>query len=54
MKKLLCRDAGFVECEWEFLGASDDEVLQKLRDHARQMHNREPLDEQARGRIQSG
>jgi predicted small metal-binding protein len=39
MKKLRCDEAGFRECNWEFLGESDDEVLRKAREHGQQMHN---------------
>jgi predicted small metal-binding protein len=38
MKKLLCHDTGFAECEWEFLGESEDEVLRKAREHDQRMH----------------
>ena len=39
MKKLRCDEAGFKECNWEFLGETDDEVLRKAREHGKQMHD---------------
>jgi predicted small metal-binding protein len=53
MKKLLCQDAGFGECNWEFLGDTDDEVLRKAREHGKRMHNAELDESKLRGRIRN-
>jgi predicted small metal-binding protein len=51
MKKLLCHDTGFSECEWEFLGETEDEVLRKAREHGQRMHGRAADDQQLRSHI---
>jgi predicted small metal-binding protein len=53
MKKLRCDEAGFRECNWEFLGESDEEVLRKAREHGKQMHNAELDDATLRPKIHS-
>jgi predicted small metal-binding protein len=54
MKKLLCSEAGFSEeCNWEFIGESDDEVLRKAREHAKRMHDAEADDSKLRPHIRN-
>jgi predicted small metal-binding protein len=38
MYKLECRDVGF-DCSHTMTGATEDEVLQKAREHGTQVHN---------------
>lgn len=38
MKKLTCRDIG-VDCEVEFIGKTDDEIMNKASEHAKLEHN---------------
>ena len=38
MYKLECRDVGF-DCSHTMNGATEDEVLQKAREHGTQVHN---------------
>jgi predicted small metal-binding protein len=38
MKKILCQEIGGSECNWEFLGATEEEVIRKARDHGKKMH----------------
>lgn len=53
MKKLLCQDVGFTECNWEFTGESDDEVVRKAREHGKRMHAVELDDGKLRPKIRS-
>ena len=53
MKKLRCDETGFSECNWEFLGESDDEVLRKAHDHERRMHNADVDDAKLRPLIRN-
>jgi predicted small metal-binding protein len=34
-----CDEAGFRECNWEFLGESEEEVVRKAKEHGKRMHN---------------
>ncbi len=38
MKKLTCRDIG-IECDIEFLGETDDEIMHHASEHAKKEHN---------------
>lgn len=38
MKKLTCRDIG-VECDIEFFGETDDEIMHNASEHAKKEHN---------------
>ena len=38
MKKLTCRDIG-VECDIEFFGETDDEIMHEASVHAKKEHN---------------
>jgi predicted small metal-binding protein len=38
MKKLTCRDVG-VDCDVEFVGETDDDVMQQASEHAAREHN---------------
>ena len=53
MKKILCTELGFRECNWEFIGQSDDDVVAKARDHGKRMHNAEPDDKELRAHIRN-
>lgn len=37
-KTYTCRDVG-VPCDWKVRGETEDEVMSKIRDHARTTHN---------------
>ncbi len=51
MKKLRCDESGFRECNWEFLGETDDEVLRKAHEHDKLMHGRDVDEAQLRPHI---
>jgi predicted small metal-binding protein len=53
MKKLRCDEAGFRECNWEFLGETEEEVLRKAHQHGKQMHNAEVEDDKLRPLIRN-
>ncbi len=53
MKKLRCDETGFKECNWEFLGETDDEVLRKAHEHDTQMHNTQLDDAKLRPHIRN-
>lgn len=38
MKKLVCREIG-VDCDVEFTGENDEEIMQKAAEHASSAHN---------------
>jgi predicted small metal-binding protein len=44
---------GFSECNWEFLGDNDDEVLRKAREHEQRMHGAMLDDAKARALIRN-
>jgi len=44
MRELHCADAGF-ECDKTLQGESDDEVMSKAADHAREAHGMNEIDE---------
>lgn len=37
-KTYTCRDVG-VDCDWRVSGETNEEVMRKIRDHARATHN---------------
>jgi predicted small metal-binding protein len=37
-----CRDVG-VDCDWRARGEDEAEVMGKIREHARQEHNMDPI-----------
>ena len=39
MKKLSCADLGAPQCNYEAKGESDDEVINKMIDHANRAHS---------------
>jgi predicted small metal-binding protein len=51
MKKLRCDEAGFRECNWEFIGDSDEDVMRKAREHGQKMHGAQIDDAALRGKI---
>jgi predicted small metal-binding protein len=52
MKRLRCEEAGLGrECNWEFFGETEEEVLRKAREHGKKMHNRQREDAQLRPSI---
>ena len=48
MRKLSCRDAGMLDCNWEVTAINDEECLRQAREHGRLQHkyNMTPEDEQ--------
>ena len=42
MKTYTCRDAG-VNCDWKATGQTKDEVMVKLKDHARTTHKMQEI-----------
>ena len=42
MKKLACRDAGILDCNWEIVAETDEEVLRQAREHGLRAHNFKP------------
>lgn len=46
MRKLYCRDVSGRDCDWEFIGESDDEVIAKASEHDQKMHAFRPTEEQ--------
>jgi predicted small metal-binding protein len=49
---LHCADAGF-ECDETIEGESDDEVLAKAADHAREVHGLAEIDEETGAKLRS-
>lgn len=41
-KTYTCRDVG-VPCDWQVRGESDEDVMRKIREHARTAHNMEKI-----------
>ena len=39
MRKLSCKEAGEVDCNYEATGDTDDDVMRNARDHALSVHN---------------
>ncbi len=51
MRKLSCKEAGMMDCDYEASGESDDDVVAKAREHARTAHDHElTADEEKRVR----
>ena len=56
MRKLSCKEAGEMDCNYEATGDTDDDVMRNARDHALSVHNHQitPEEEQkARSIIRS-
>jgi predicted small metal-binding protein len=49
---LHCADAGF-ECDETIEGESDDEVMSKAADHAREAHGLDEVDEETSAKLRS-
>jgi predicted small metal-binding protein len=49
---LHCADAGF-ECDKTIEGESDDEVMSKAADHAREAHGLDEVDEEMSAKLRS-
>jgi predicted small metal-binding protein len=49
---LHCADAGF-ECDKTLEGETDDEVMAKAADHAREAHGMDAIDEETGAKIRS-
>ena len=49
---LHCADAGF-ECDKTIEGVSDDEVMSKAADHAREAHGLDEVDEETGAKLRS-
>ena len=51
-RELHCADAGF-ECDKTIEGESDDEVMSKAADHAREAHGLDEVDEETSAKLRS-
>ena len=52
MKTYTCRDAG-VPCDWKVTGQTKDEVMGKIRDHAKTTHNMQEIPKDLAGKVDS-
>lgn len=50
MKSFSCKDVG-VECTKNFMGQTDDEIMEQVETHAREDHGFPALDENMRNQI---
>jgi predicted small metal-binding protein len=41
-KTYTCRDVG-VDCDWKVRGSDQEDVMRKIRDHARAVHKMDPI-----------
>jgi predicted small metal-binding protein len=41
-KTFTCRDVG-VDCEWKARGSDQEDVMRKIREHARTVHKMDPI-----------
>ena len=56
MRKLSCKEAGEVDCNYEATGDTDDDVMRKASEHALSVHNHQITpdeDKKARSIIRS-
>ena len=57
MKTLACKDTGMMECNWKGSASSEDELLTKVAEHAKQQHHLDltpQMKEEARKVIHEG
>ena len=52
MKSFTCRDAG-VPCDWKATGQTQEEVMTKIREHARTTHNMQEIPKDLAGKVDS-
>ncbi|HEY0784439.1 MAG TPA: DUF1059 domain-containing protein [Acidobacteriaceae bacterium] len=38
-KHFRCADVGYTECDWQLTGASEEEMLPKIEEHALEVHH---------------
>lgn len=50
MKSYTCRDVG-VNCDWKVRGQTKEEVLGKIREHARTAHNMKEIPKDLAGKV---
>jgi len=50
MKTYTCRDVG-VNCDWKATGQTKEEVMGKIRDHARTTHNMPEIPKDLAGKV---
>ncbi|MDE1761869.1 MAG: DUF1059 domain-containing protein [Candidatus Micrarchaeota archaeon] len=50
MKKFVCRDIGFA-CDFTAEGATAEELMPKIADHARVAHNMAQLDDATKAKV---
>jgi predicted small metal-binding protein len=51
-KTYTCRDIG-VDCDWRTRGATDEEVMRNIRDHARTTHNMQEIPQDLEGQVRA-
>ena len=51
-KTYTCRDVG-VDCDWRTRGATDEEVMRNIREHARTTHNMQEIPRDLEGRVRA-
>lgn len=49
-KTYTCRDVG-VDCDWTVRGETEEEVMQKIRDHARATHNMQEIPQELASKV---
>jgi len=50
MKTFTCRDAG-VPCDWKATGQTKEEVMGKIKDHARTTHKMQEIPKDLAGKV---
>lgn len=46
-----CADVGNADCRWEAKGRTEDELMTKINQHAREAHGMTSIDDRTRSRI---
>ncbi len=52
MKSLNCRDVG-MNCDWKTQGQTEDEVVKKAAEHARNVHKMNPIPPDVERKVRS-
>jgi predicted small metal-binding protein len=50
-KSFRCADAGVTNCTWSVTGESEDDIIRKAEQHARDAHGMKSFDENTRRRV---
>ena len=51
-KQLGCRDVG-VDCDWSATAANEDELMKKIREHAKDGHGFDPIPDEHLAKIKA-